>query len=122
MVGQIEPSSASRSRSSTRRGYSIYSDWLCSSLSSYCLNALGVDFADDGETGRLSVFEPKTFNVIDSIPTDRDSDAVAYLAPAHTVLVANRDGHSLSFVDAAARRQTANIRLGGSWEEIVTER
>lgn len=83
--------------------------------------ALGVGFADDGKTGRLSVFDLKTFKVIDSIPTDRDSDAVAYLAPTHTVLVANGDGHSLSLVDAAARRRVANVPLGGSPEGIVAE-
>ena len=83
--------------------------------------ALGVGFADDGKTGRLSVFDLKTFKVIDSIPTDRDSDAVAYLAPTHTVLVANGDGHSLSVVDAALRRRIANVPLGGSPEGVVAE-
>ncbi|OYV36359.1 MAG: hypothetical protein B7Z81_07480 [Acidocella sp. 20-61-6] len=80
---------------------------------------LGVGYADNGKTGRLSVFDLKTLRVIDSIPTDADSDAVAYLAPTHTVLVANGDGHSLSLIDAVARRRIANVALGGSPEGVV---
>ncbi|OZB58020.1 MAG: hypothetical protein B7X31_14075 [Thiomonas sp. 13-66-29] len=82
---------------------------------------LGVGFADDGKAGRLSVFDLKTFKVIDSIPTDKDSDAVAYLAPTRTVLVANGDGHSLSLIDAVARRRVANVPLGGNPEGVVAE-
>lgn len=83
--------------------------------------ALGVGFADDGNTGRLSVFDLKTLEVIESIPTDRDSDAVAYLAPTRTVLVANGNAHSLSLIDAVTRRRIANVPLGGSPEGIVAE-
>ena len=82
---------------------------------------LGVGFADDGKAGRLSVFDLNTFKVIDSIPADKDSDAVAYMAPTHTVLVANGDGQSLSLIDAVSRRRIANVPLGGSPEGVVAE-
>lgn len=83
---------------------------------------LGIGFADAGLSGTLDIFDLKTFDVIKRIPTDRDSDAIAYDRKNHIVLVANGDANSLSLIDPLSGKRITNIPLGGSPEGLVVAR
>lgn len=83
---------------------------------------LGLGFADNGKTGVVSVFQLSSLRVVDEIPADKDSDAVAYDPVEHTLIVANGEAHDASIIDAKARKLIVNVPLGGDPEGVVMDR
>jgi DNA-binding beta-propeller fold protein YncE len=78
--------------------------------------ATGEIFADSGQTGTVTVFDPRTLAAVKTLPAGKDADGVVYEPAHHLVVVLDGDGDSATLIDAASKRVTATVKLGGDPE------
>jgi YVTN family beta-propeller protein len=77
---------------------------------------LGRGFISCGKANLVKVFDLKTNQVIDSIPTGQGPDAILYDAGTQRVFVFNGHGKSASVIDAKTNAVIGTIALGGKPE------
>lgn len=82
---------------------------------------LGRGYADNSDTGDVTVFDLRTLRPLGKIPADADSDAMIYDPPSRLLVVANGDAHDVSIIDVSRGRRLANIPLGGSPESMALD-
>jgi len=83
--------------------------------------ALGRGYADNSDSGEVTVFDLKTLKPLGTIPADADSDAMAYDPVTGRLVVANGDAHDVSIIDVAHGARLANVPLGGSPEMLAPD-
>jgi len=83
--------------------------------------ALGRGYADNSDTGEVTVFDLRTLRPIGKIPADADSDAMLYDSVTGLLVVANGDSHDASIIDVRSSKRLANVALGGSPEMMVAD-
>jgi YVTN family beta-propeller protein len=84
--------------------------------------ALGRGYADNSDTGDVTVFDLRTLRPIGKIAADADSDAMLYDSATGFLVVANGDSHSASIIDVRSSKRLANVPLGGSPEMMAPDR
>jgi DNA-binding beta-propeller fold protein YncE len=76
----------------------------------------GHGFATSGNDKSVVMFDLKTYQVLGRIPSDEDTDAIVYDAPANRVFTLNGDAHSSTVIDPTAGTRVTTIPLGGKPE------
>lgn len=82
---------------------------------------LGHGYADDGESGEVTVFDLRTLKTLGHIPADKDADAMAYDAASGRIAVGNGDSRDISIIDPKAGKRLTNIALDGGPEGIIAD-
>lgn len=83
--------------------------------------ALGRGYADNSDTGDVTVFDLRTLRPMGKISADADSDAMIYDSATGLLVVANGDSHDASIIDVRSSKRLANVPLGGSPEMMVPD-
>lgn len=81
----------------------------------------GKGFADNGERGSLTIFDPATLKPLGEVKADADADDVVYDPASRRVFVMNGDPQDASAIDAADGRPIATLALGGKPESAVVD-
>lgn len=76
----------------------------------------GHGFATSGNDKSVVMFDLKTYQPLGRIPSDEDTDAIVYDAPANRVFTLNGDAHSSTVIDPVAGTRVTTIPLGGKPE------
>ena len=82
---------------------------------------LGRGYADNSDTGDVTIFDLRTLRPIGKIPADADSDAMIYDPATGLLVVANGDSHDASIIDVRMSKRLANVPLGGSPEMMAAD-
>jgi DNA-binding beta-propeller fold protein YncE len=80
---------------------------------------LGRGYADNGDTGNVTVFDLRTLRPLGTIPADADADAMVYDPVTKLLVVGSGDAQAASIIDVRAAKKLASVPLGGSAEGIV---
>ncbi|MFP5039760.1 YncE family protein [Parasediminibacterium sp. JCM 36343] len=83
--------------------------------------ALNKGYTTNGKTNTSTVFNLKTFAIIDSIPTGQKPDAIFYDAAIKKIVVCNGKSKDLSFIDPSTDKVVATVGVGGSPETAVSD-
>lgn len=83
--------------------------------------ALGLGFADNGDTGTVTVFNLHSLRQVATLPADKDADAMAYDAATGLLVVGSGDAKAASIIDVRAGKRVADVPLGGSAEQIALD-
>ncbi|HWG59613.1 MAG TPA: hypothetical protein VN661_11260 [Candidatus Acidoferrales bacterium] len=73
-------------------------------------------FVSDGDPGTVHVFDYTTLKVLDTVKTDRDSDAIIYDPGTKRVFTMNGDANTSTAIDAATGKVVGTFPLGGGPE------
>lgn len=80
------------------------------------VGAGGTIYADSGQTGELTAFDPKTFAPGKTIPAGKDADGVVYDPASKLVAVLDGDAQGVTLIDSATNTVRATVELGGEPE------
>ncbi len=77
---------------------------------------LGRGFTSNGRGNNVTVFDLKSFKVLDSVATGRNPDAILYDPASKCVFTFNGGSHDATVIEAATGKVLATIPLGGKPE------
>lgn len=83
--------------------------------------ALGLGFADNGDTGTVTVFNLRTLRKLASIAVDKDADAMIYDPATQSLVVGSGDAQSATIIDVRGGKRIASVPLGGSAESMAID-
>jgi DNA-binding beta-propeller fold protein YncE len=83
--------------------------------------ALGLGYADNGDTGVVTVFNLRTLKRVATIPTDKDADAMIYDPATRMLVVGSGDAQSATIIDVRSRKKLASVPLGGTAESMAID-
>jgi DNA-binding beta-propeller fold protein YncE len=82
---------------------------------------LGRGYADNGQTGEVTVFDLASLRPLAKIPADKDADAMMYDPATRRLVVGSGDARDASIIDVAAGKRIAVVPLGGTAESMVSD-
>ena len=95
-------------------------DGIADSHGIVAVPALGRGYADDGITGKVTVFQLSSLKPIGQIPADRGSDGEAYDTSRNLLVVVNGHARDASLIDAVTDELLTNVPLGGKPAGVIT--
>lgn len=78
-------------------------------------------YTSNGRINTVTVFDLKTYKIIEQIATGENPDAIMYDAFSKTVITCNGRSKDLSVIDAATNKVIATIPVGGKPETAVSD-
>jgi DNA-binding beta-propeller fold protein YncE len=82
---------------------------------------LGRGFTSNGRASSVTIFDLKTLDVLGSVATGRNPDAILYEPVTRHVFAFNGGSASATVIDAAAGKAVGTIELGGQPEFAVAD-
>ena len=73
-------------------------------------------YTDDGEAGRIKVFDMKTLKIVDDLPAQPDADGAILDPTSGHIFVMTGDSGKVTIVDPKTDRVLANVDAGGKLE------
>jgi DNA-binding beta-propeller fold protein YncE len=84
-------------------------------------NDLGAGFVTDGGSGKVIVFDTKTFRVTDEIKAEPDADFILYDRVSKRIFSFNGHSKNATVIDAVKKIVVATISMGGIPEQAVSD-
>jgi YVTN family beta-propeller protein len=85
------------------------------------VDELGEGFVTDGGSGKVIVFDTKTFRITGEIKAESDADFILYDSASKRVFSFNGHSKNATVIDAAKRTVVATISMGGIPEQAVSD-
>jgi DNA-binding beta-propeller fold protein YncE len=82
---------------------------------------LGEGFVTDGGSGKVIVFDPKTFRITGEIKAEPDADFILYDSVSKRIFSFNGHSKNATVIDAAKKTVVATIAMGGIPEQAVSD-
>ena len=82
---------------------------------------LGEGFVTDGGSGKVVVFDTKTFRVTGEVKAEPDADFILYDSPSKRIFSFNGHSKNATVIDAAKKTVVATISMGGIPEQAVSD-
>jgi YVTN family beta-propeller protein len=82
---------------------------------------LGEGFVTDGGSGKVVVFDPKTFQITGEIKAEPDADFILFDSASKRIFSFNGHSKNATVIDAAKKTVVATISMGGIPEQAVSD-
>jgi DNA-binding beta-propeller fold protein YncE len=82
---------------------------------------LGEGFVTDGGSGKVVVFDTKTFRITGEIKAEPDADFILYDSPSKRIFSFNGHSKNATVIDATKKTVVATISMGGIPEQAVSD-
>jgi YVTN family beta-propeller protein len=82
---------------------------------------LGEGFVTDGGSGKVVVFDTKTFRVTGEVKAEPDADFILYDSPSKRIFSFNGHSKNATVIDATKKTVIATISMGGIPEQAVSD-
>ncbi len=77
---------------------------------------LGRGFTSNGRGNNVTIFDPKTLQILGKVGTGKDPDAILYEPVTHRVFTFNGDSHDSTVIDAKTGKVIGTVPVGGAPE------
>jgi DNA-binding beta-propeller fold protein YncE len=85
------------------------------------VDELGEGFVTDGGSGKVVVFDTKTFRITGEIKAEPDADFILYDSASKRIFTFNGHSKNATVIDAAKKTAVATIAMGGIPEQAVSD-